>query len=87
MTEEFNAEQARANSKLAKSDYLEIYEQILDSIKHNSYKGINPVHMSFSTATITHENIEEIKNKLSKLGFKPEIEKSSPSSISVIVSY
>ncbi|MDV8155630.1 hypothetical protein [Acinetobacter bereziniae] len=54
----FNAEQAREYFKLATSNYLEIYDKILKSIEYNSKKGINPVYLSYTIATLTQENID-----------------------------
>lgn len=87
MTNQFNAEQARENSKLAKPDYEEIYQQILSSVESSSKKGINPVVLNFSTQTITQENMDEMTAKLSLLGFSAVIKKNSPSSISVEVGF
>lgn len=87
MSKDFNADQARANASNAKPDYEEIFDSILSAVEHNSKKGINPVFLSFSTATITQENIDEMIKKLNLRGFSAEIKKDSPSSISVKIGF
>ncbi|MCZ3076956.1 Uncharacterised protein [Acinetobacter baumannii] len=87
MTDFFDANKARENLKLAKPDYEEIFKRILSCVEYNSKKGINPVFMSFSTSTITQENIIDMTNRLNQLGFSAKIKKDSPSSISVEVGF